>query len=83
MVKTCVSAPLWILVGRRLGLHLLPRAVGWVSQAHWVLLGVAALVGLIVAFLLVRRNGAAPRKTPAIGIAKPPAPPAAVRERTG
>ncbi len=77
-IAACVSAPIWIFTGRRLGRHL-QQALYWVAQAHWILMCIAAIVGLVVLFVVLRRNGSA-AEGPGDGAGEPPATPAAARD---
>jgi membrane protein DedA with SNARE-associated domain len=87
-IAACVSAPIWIFTGRRLGHHV-QAALEIVARAHWVLMGVAAIVGLIIAFVVLRRNGSSPEKRagkpadqpPAAAATPVPAPPASERSQ--
>ncbi|HUB09299.1 MAG TPA: DedA family protein [Myxococcales bacterium] len=79
-LAACVSAPLWVFIGRRLGRHV-NRALIWVSRFHWVLMGVAAVIGLGVAIFLLRRNGGASSGKGEVAALDGPAAPR--RERTG
>ncbi len=73
-IAASVSAPIWIVTGRRLGHHL-QAALGWVARAHWILMGVAAIIGLIIAFVVLRRsNGSSPEKTTGADAKKPEPP---------
>jgi membrane protein DedA with SNARE-associated domain len=80
-----VSAPIWIFTGRRLGHHV-QAALEIVARAHWVLMGIAAIVGLIIAFVVLRRNGGSPEKTNGAdqptAPASTPVPPPAASERS-
>ena len=79
-LAACVSAPLWLFIGRRLGRQL-QTSLLWVSRAHWILMILAGVVSVAGLIIVLRRNGAA-----ATGTAKaiPPRPTAdAPRERTG
>ena len=58
-----ISAPIWIFTGRRIGHHL-DTALGWVARAHWIFMGLAAIIGLIGLFVIMRRNGSASEKSP-------------------
>lgn len=78
-LAACLSAPIWIFIGRRLGVHI-QTAVRWVTQAHEVLMIVAGLGGLVALLFVLRRNGAsAAAKAPKVK----PTSEAAPRERTG
>jgi membrane protein DedA with SNARE-associated domain len=55
--------PIWIFTGRRIGHHL-DTALGWVARAHWIFMGLAAIIGLIGLFVIMRRNGSASEKSP-------------------
>ncbi len=57
-LAACVSAPLWIFIGRRLGRRL-NHALVWVSRFHWALMGIAAVLGIGLLIFILRRNGSA------------------------
>ncbi|MHB8418911.1 MAG: DedA family protein [Myxococcales bacterium] len=76
-LAACISAPLWILIGRKLGRHL---DLVWVSRFHWALMGFAVVLGLgILFFFVLRRNGASAPPKPAVPLESA----APRRERTG
>jgi membrane protein DedA with SNARE-associated domain len=80
-IAACISAPIWIFAGRRLGHHL-QRVLEWVARAHWILMGVAGVIGLVIFFVLLRRNGG-PREKALGNGDEPPATPATARDSAG
>lgn len=72
-IAACVSAPIWIFTGRRLGHHV-QAALELVARAHWIFMGIAAIIGLIIAFVILRRSGSGSDKTSGNGADQPSAP---------
>jgi membrane protein DedA with SNARE-associated domain len=65
-LAACISVPVWLVLGRRLGQHL-PQLLVWVERVHMALLvgGAAALLGLLIAVkrrILLRSTARAGRE---------------------
>jgi membrane protein DedA with SNARE-associated domain len=74
-LAACVSAPLWIFIGRRLGKRI-NQALVWVSRFHWALMGLAAVLFVVILIFVLRRNGAAAavKREVVLGKSAPPPP---------
>jgi len=53
-VAACVSAPVWLVLGRKLGRHL-PDLLVWVERVHLLLLGVGGLLVAASVIAMLRR----------------------------
>ena len=60
-LAACVTVPIWLLLGRRLGRHL-PQAIIWVERAHLTLLAVA-LLALLLAIIRDAAQSASQART--------------------
>ena len=54
-LAACVSAPVWMILGRKLGRHLAELLV-WVDRVHFLLLGVGAILVATGVIAVLRRS---------------------------